>query len=87
MPTFNQVDCKCDVDFEVFCGTCGAGLCGQSDTRQSRSRNHPQVTVEACGKCMENAKEEGRSSRDDEVVELENRIRELESMQTGKGEK
>ena len=85
MPTFNQIDCKCDVDFEVYCGTCGAGLCNQSDTRHSRNRNYPQVTVEACEKCMENAKEEGRSSRDDEVAELESRIRELESIQTEKG--
>ena len=81
MPAFTQINATAtvDVDFEVFCGTCGAGLCNQSNTRQSRSRNDPQVTVEACEKCMENAKEEGRSSRDDEVAELESKIEELEN--------
>ena len=49
MPSF-------DVEFEVFCGTCGAGLCNQSDTRKSRTRGENQVTVEACEKCMYDAK-------------------------------
>ena len=82
MPTFTQVECKTDIDFEVFCGTCGAGLCNNSDTRNSRNRNYPQVTVDACEKCMENAKdegiEEGRADRDEELAELQARIDELE---------
>lgn len=40
MPTFEGVDLtmKVDIDFEVFCGTCGTGLCHESSTRQSRNR-------------------------------------------------
>lgn len=34
MPSFT-------VNFEVFCDTCGAGLCNQSDTRKSE---HPGKT-------------------------------------------
>ena len=48
MPSF-------EIDFEVFCGTCGAGLCNQSDTRKSRSRGENQVTVEACEYCINQA--------------------------------
>lgn len=65
MPTFEGVEATVtvDVDFEVFCGTCGEGLCLQSDTRSSRSRGYPQVTVEACQCCIgreiETARQEG----------------------------
>jgi hypothetical protein len=55
MPTFNF-----DLDFEVYCGGCGAGLCNDSDTRESRKRNFPQVVVNPCSVCLESAREEGR---------------------------
>jgi hypothetical protein len=75
MPSFTaSVTTEVDVDFEVFCGTCGAGLCGQSEGRQSRNRAYPQVTVEACQKCIENAKDE----LNDEIYELKERIVSLE---------
>lgn len=48
MPSFS-------LDFEVHCGTCGAGLCNQSDTRTSRHRGEPQVTVEVCQDCVQKA--------------------------------
>lgn len=51
MPSFS-------LEFEVFCGTCGEGLCNQSDTRASLRRGTPQVTVEACGKCLQKARDE-----------------------------
>jgi predicted RNase H-like nuclease (RuvC/YqgF family) len=77
MPTFynyevevNDEQTYFDVDFEVFCGTCGAGLCNVSDTRKSRSRGYAQVTVEACPDCMKR--------KDEEIKDLELRIKELE---------
>lgn len=78
MPTFSGIEATTtgDVDFEVFCGTCGSGLCNVSDTRASRGRRMPQVTVEACAKCMENAKDEGRREAEDEY---EQQISELRS--------
>lgn len=52
MPSFRvEIDHVIDYDFEVFCGTCGADLCGQSDTRTSRSRGFPQITVDVCSSC------------------------------------
>lgn len=72
MPTFNDVEVttRVDIDFEVYCGTCGTGLCGESDTRMSRNRNYVQVTVNACPNCM--------SKKDEEIENLEYRIEELE---------
>ena len=60
MPSFS-------VDFEVFCGTCGEGLCNKSDTRKSRTRGENQVTVEACQTCIEAATQPLR----DRIEELE----------------
>ena len=54
MPNF---DISIDVDFEVYCATCRAGLCNQSGTEQRGNRNI--VNVEACQSCLEKAKLEG----------------------------
>jgi hypothetical protein len=66
MPTF-------ELEFEVFCATCGAGLCNVSDTRSSYRRHMPQVTVEACENCIDNAKE----PLEEEIRELKEEIEEL----------
>ena len=58
MPSFRvEIDHVIDYDFEVFCGTCGEGICDHADTRTSRVRGHPQVTVEVCKHCKEEWKE------------------------------
>ena len=69
MPSF-------DVEFEVFCGTCGAGLCNQSDTRKSRTRGENQVTVEVCQNCIEKA-EAPLHERIEELEQLLEEAREL----------
>ena len=78
MPSFSgiEVTATVDVDFEVFCGTCGAGLCNVSNTRESRNRKYPQVTVEACAKCMENAKDDGRREAEAEYEKQLSDLRE-----------
>lgn len=53
------------LEFEVFCGGCGAGLCGNCTEGKTRGRGMPFITVEPCEKCLEKAKEEGRSERDE----------------------
>lgn len=54
MPTFNaKVSTEVEVEFEVFCGRCGAGLCSQSTGRNSSRRNTPQVEVMPCERCTE----------------------------------
>ena len=81
MPTFEDVEVeltqKIDIDFEVYCGTCGAGLCNESDTRRSRGRNYLQVTVKACPKCMEE-KDEIINSLESDKNDLEEKINLLE---------
>ena len=77
MPTF-----EAEIEFEVFCGTCNAGLCNQSDTRHSKMRGALQLTVEACANCIDNARREGMEVTEAEaqktIDELESRITELE---------
>ena len=70
MPSFHQVEVTAtvDVDFEVFC-SCGAHLCGETDTRNSRNRNAPQAVVNACQRCIEAATDP-----------LQERIEELEQL-------
>jgi hypothetical protein len=60
MPTFNEVEVTVEVsvDFEVFCGTCGEGLCGESYTRKSRVRGCAQVEVNVCPRCIKEKEEE-----------------------------
>lgn len=74
MPTFEGVEVRAvvDVDFEVFCGTCGEGLCFESNTRFSRNRNFAQVEVNACPSCIER--------KEEEIEDLKYRIKELEDM-------
>lgn len=73
MPTFEavQVNTEIDIDFEVYCGTCGEGLCGESDTRKSNNRGYLQVTVNACPNCM--------AEKEREIDELKEEIKSLEN--------
>jgi uncharacterized Zn finger protein (UPF0148 family) len=73
MPSF-------DVEFEVFCATCGAGLCNVAEGRNSRNRSMPQVSIEACSQCVENAKAPLQSEISDlhgQMAELEQQIESL----------
>lgn len=80
MPTFEGVDftIKLDVDFEVFCGTCGMGLCNESSTRRSRNRGYAQVEVNACPKCIEE-KDNEIERLNDEIEALKEEIEKLEN--------
>jgi len=54
MPNFDaEISTTVNVDFEVFCAKCGAGLCSQSTGGNSTRRNYPYVQVEPCKKCLE----------------------------------
>ena len=79
MPTFENVEVTttADIDFEVFCGTCGAGLCNVSDTRRSRGRNYLQVTVDLCPDCKDNYEEE-ISGLKSKIADLENQLSKYE---------
>lgn len=59
MPIFNvsieSIETK--VEFEVFCSTCGAGLCGLSKTGNTSRRGMSYVEVEPCPNCIDRAVE------------------------------
>lgn len=78
MPTFEGVDftIKLDVDFEVFCGTCGMGLCNESSTRRSRNRGYAQVEVNPCPHCMKE-KDDEMERLNDEIENLKEQIEDL----------
>lgn len=67
MPSFEG-----SVDFEVYCNTCGAGLCQESDTTLSYRRSQPQLRVNACPSCM--------AAKDQEIEELKAEIADLKEM-------
>ena len=62
MPTIKtQVDTTVDVEIEieVFCATCGEGLCKGSTAVKTRNRQADAIDVEACPKCLANSFDEG----------------------------
>jgi hypothetical protein len=79
MPVYSDVEVShnVDIEFEVYCGTCGAGLCQESDTRNSRRRSFLQVTVNACPDCMSKKQEEIDNLKD-EIKDLLIQISQLE---------
>jgi hypothetical protein len=66
MPRFNI-----DVDFEVYCNTCGYGLCFDSITGETRNRKEQFVKVNVCPVCMK--------EKEDEIADLKRTIEELEN--------
>lgn len=62
MPTI-QVVAEIEADFEVFCGICGAGVCGDTIVKKHLQNNH--ITV-ACSDCKKH------------IDELENKVYDLE---------
>ena len=58
-------DCKIDVEVEVWCGTCGAGLCRQSDLKNKNGT--VSVTVDVCEKCKTAAYDDGYSDGENSV--------------------
>lgn len=56
MPSF---DTTVEVEFEVFCAKCGAGLCNQSTTGITPGRGQNYVSVEPCDTCLSIAHDEG----------------------------
>ncbi len=68
MPSFDIT-----YDFEVYCNTCGAGLCNQSDTTYGYTRNAPQVRVDVCDSCMQEKEKEIEELKE-KIIELENQL-------------
>jgi len=58
------------VDFQVWCATCGKGLCGYSSTKNW------DLNVEACPYCIDQKDDEIRSL-EREITNLNNQIESL----------
>ncbi len=48
-----------DVEFEVFCSRCGAGLCNQTKAEDAYRTRLARVSVSPCDKCLEQAYDDG----------------------------
>lgn len=64
MPTFevevtDEVTITQEIEFEVFCANCGAGLCPVSEGGNTPRRNQPFVQVAPCEKCLTERFDEG----------------------------
>lgn len=63
MPTIiTEQEIKIEVDFEVYCNTCGCGLCNETTVKGHQS---PQLKVNACPDCMKEKQEEIDDLNDD----------------------
>lgn len=65
MPSFSI-----DYDFEVYCDTCGNGMCNQTDVVFTRNRGTPSIRVSVCDKCI--------GEKDNEIADLKKEIEQLE---------
>jgi hypothetical protein len=61
MPTVTA-SVEVDVEVEVWCGTCGDGLCRTVNVRGN------SITVSPCERCIEDAKRDGYNSGYDDGV-------------------
>lgn len=63
MPTIDtEVDLQgvsISLDVEIYCGTCGKGLCSQSTATKTKSRRLDAIDVEACPYCLTEAENAG----------------------------
>lgn len=48
-----------EIDIELYCERCGAGLCNQAASARTRTRNYPSFRIEPCQRCLETARDEG----------------------------
>lgn len=47
-----------DLDFEVFCGECGAGICHLTTTHSKSSSKYPKIAVGLCEACIDRIRDE-----------------------------
>ncbi len=54
-----EFDVDAEVEFEVFCGRCGKGLCNVSETGKTKGSGMHYVNVQPCWNCEEMAEYKG----------------------------
>lgn len=59
MPTLKgEITTETEFEFEVFCKTCGEGLCLTCEEGNTPRRGTPFIRLPACKVCIEDAKKE-----------------------------
>lgn len=49
------------VNIEIYCASCGQGICNYADAGKTRGRGEPIFTITPCPKCMEAEYDRGYS--------------------------
>lgn len=60
-----------EVEFEVFCGECGKGLCNQAATGTNTRNGMLKVMVQPCEDCLKSAKSDAYQAGVDSVEKSE----------------
>lgn len=47
----NKIDAEVDIDFEIYCGRCGAGICANGSTKKTYRRAANRLDIDPCEKC------------------------------------
>ena len=50
-----------EVNIELFCSRCGAGICNNATAGKTKIRREPCFEIEPCQKCLQKEREEGYS--------------------------
>jgi len=79
MPSFDV-----EVEFEIYCAKCGAGLCSNGSTKSKNSyKSSNRLDMEPCEKCLDLAADmadgEARDELGNKIQELEDEITELKA--------
>ena len=56
------------IDVEVFCASCGDGLCNQTESTTGQRRGQPQFRVLPCERCLMAARSDGYNEGHEEAV-------------------
>jgi hypothetical protein len=75
-----------ELEFEIYCGKCGAGLCNNGETTNPSGyyQRSYRLDIEPCQKCLDDATQE---AKDEVITEYEAKIEELqEELETLKRE-
>lgn len=54
-----EIEVNIEVNIELYCDTCGAGICSLATATKTRNRQEPCFLIKACETCMKKSRQEG----------------------------